>query len=204
MGLGTGQEPQARRGQGGSRGVALRGHKGAPGAGFPTGDTQGAAGPVTKETRQAGAAPGGPGPAQPRSPRGGRTCPCPSTARARPRNSPPWPVPAAGARIVASPAAGRKRAGTPRAAVRMCGTAPAPPSLCRAGGACGGRCPHFARDVTRGAESGQGVPGKGRGCQAEGGGANTGRGCQERLWVLARAGGASRSGLNCCHYRLKE
>lgn len=47
---------------GGSRGVRLRGHKGAAGAGVPKGDAQRAAGPVTKETRQAGAGHGGPGP----------------------------------------------------------------------------------------------------------------------------------------------
>lgn len=50
-------------GHGRSRVCWAEGHKGVRGAGFPTGDTRGAEGPVAMETRQAAAGPGlGPGP----------------------------------------------------------------------------------------------------------------------------------------------
>lgn len=60
--------------------------------------------PLLWQPRRIRAMPGDP--AAPCSPRGGRTCPYPSRARARPRNSPPWPGPATGELIVVGPRAG--------------------------------------------------------------------------------------------------
>ena len=100
----TGWERTQSRRKKGMGAASYEAGTGAPKGPAAPGVPRGHKAPLLWKPRRTQAMPGDP--AAPRSPRGGRTCPYPSRARARPRNSPPWPVPATGELIVVGPRTG--------------------------------------------------------------------------------------------------